>query len=637
MVQGIPYIHWKIINERAVEEIDENYIWATTVEAPRGPMLEPVFVSSAEEAQSLFGIDLKPFFANGGRGLYVVRVGVQSQIDPVSKEYVDPVFKTVLDSSTEEKTPKLFSTAHSDIKLGKDFVYKRVAEKTDGNGTPIRYAYTEAGEAEQVTLDTTNGKYTFASEAGVEGHIEEAQTLIQKTAEEVTISASTPLIDLDTRYYGEYSDIQITISEGLRKGSNITIKDSSDSLVMTNVDNLARIIKRIDDRQQNIYAQFTQEGEQIQKIVSTSTKSFAPLEEEGLTAYKSYAVGTLIDPSSISDVSLLPETKIVSPGSNGYWDKETGRVPEDYQALAHKDGLALLEAIRLGGIFCLYQEDAIQKEYILHGNDYDTNTEERYGMNSDTVCRWRMILLGASEDQDNYIELEDRAITLNDQYVLFLGQGLVETFYDDYGNKTTKLVHPYEATQYVAGLRSGLFYGDAIFGGESKKEIKSAYDDGSLEIAPLYPATESKLIWEPYEYERLNEVGVLTFTTEYNQLTLTDGVTTRQDPKEEDEEGVISILKWAQHKVRDACIPYIGRNITGDLNTAVRESIVNVLEEMQSTDQTLISLPSEGINAYEVEVVTNPRKIQLVGKIYVHLKITPVHALRQIEVDMTVQ
>ena len=258
-------------------------------------------------------------------------------------------------------------------------------------------------------------------------------------------------------------------------------------------------------------------------------------------------------------------------------------------------------------------------------------------MNSDNVCRWRMILLGASSDQDNYIELEDRAKVLNDQYTLFLGQGLIENYYDEDGSRKRVTIPPYKATQYIAGLRSKLFYGDAIFGGESKKEIKSAYDDGDLEIAPLYPATESKLIWEPYEYEKLNEVGVLTFTTEYNQLTLTDGVTTRQDPKEEDEEGVVSILKWAQHKVRDVCVPFIGRNITTDLQVSLESAIKAALEEMKVQDSTIISIANEGINAYEIEVVTNPRKLQLVGKIYVHLKITPVHALRQIEVDMTVQ
>ena len=58
---------------------------------------------------------------------------------------------------------------------------------------------------------------------------------------------------------------------------------------------------------------------------------------------------------------------------------------------------------------------------------------------------------------------------------------------------------------------------------------------------------------------------------------------------------------------------------------------------MLNEDQTLITLSDEGINAYEVDVVMNPRSIQLLGKVQVYLKITPVHALRQIEVEMTVQ
>ena len=62
-----------------------------------------------------------------------------------------------------------------------------------------------------------------------------------------------------------------------------------------------------------------------------------------------------------------------------------------------------------------------------------------------------------------------------------------------------------------------------------------------------------------------------------------------------------------------------------------------VLEAMVNVDKSLINIDSEGLSAYEVDVVMNPRATQLVGKIYVYLKITPVHALRQIECEMTVQ
>ena len=138
-------------------------------------------------------------------------------------------------------------------------------------------------------------------------------------------------------------------------------------------------------------------------------------------------------------------------------------------------------------------------------------------------------------------------------------------------------------------------------------------------------------------YIALNEAGVLTFTEDYGRLTLTDGVTTRQDPAEEDEEAVMSILKYAQNAVYDVCVSYIGRNITADTQASLEMEISSVLNAMLNEDQTLITLSDEGINAYEVDVVMNPRSIQLLGKVQVYLKITPVHALRQIEVEMTVQ
>ena len=192
MVQGIPYVHWKIINERVAEEIEPNYIWATTVEAERGPMLEPVLVTNADQAECLFGIDLKPFFAQGGKGVYVVRVGAESEKDPLTHEYADP--------------EHIFKPAHYDIKLGEAFTYKKVAQKLE-SGKPVRYAM-DGTTAKKVVLDETTNKYKFADTEGP-GNIEESSTKIQLTAEEVTIDAGKPVLSMDTKYPGKYSDIEI--------------------------------------------------------------------------------------------------------------------------------------------------------------------------------------------------------------------------------------------------------------------------------------------------------------------------------------------------------------------------------------------------------------------------------------------
>ena len=194
---------------------------------------------------------------------------------------------------------------------------------------------------------------------------------------------------------------------------------------------------------------------------------------------------------------------------------------------------------------------------------------------------------------------------------------------------------PFQCTQYIAGLRSKLFYGDAIFGGEAKKAIRGV---GNITIAPLF-AGENKILWQPDTYVYLNEHGVLTFTEDYNILSLTDGVTTRQSPLEEDEEGVQSIVKFAKHAVHEVLQTYIGRNITSDLQTAMESSIRVILNAMQTQDQTLLSLPGEGYNAFDIDIVLVPKSNakQILAKAYVYLKLTPVHALRQIEVELTVQ
>ena len=239
-----------------------------------------------------------------------------------------------------------------------------------------------------------------------------------------------------------------------------------------------------------------------------------------------------------------------------------------------------------------------------------------------------MILLGANDDDRNSaLSLEAKAAALDNQYILLLGQGLIE-------GGVQKM--PYECTPYVAGLRAALPYQDSIFGGQKRKEIKGV--NPNLSIAPLFSYEDNQdLVWEPAVYESLNEAGVLTFTYDYGRLTLTDGVTTRQSIAEEDEEGVISILKYAQNAIYDVCISYIGRNITSDTQASLEMEISAILEAMVNVDKSLISIDSEGLSAYEVDVVMNPRATQLVGKIYVYLKITPVHALRQIECEMTVQ
>lgn len=523
---------------------------------------------------------------------------------------------------------------------------------------------------------------------------EDGQATIEKTA----------LFRIKSQYAGDYN---VTVSCYKAKNQPANITTPGYTIAITNPDlgtlriangyDVHKIVNRINDRDFDIIAETTDAGDALYnvmhsypqpattKTVTISLGKPATGEEktiekeliistcnEGTYLAKAYEVenGVLTDKVGIlseKNYNIINEQKtteagyeaiIASPinyeinlevvgnanlvgGNNGEWDSKKGRIPTQYQADAHKDGLNILRRLRLAGIFCMYGEEAIQREYVEHGIN---SVEPEKGMNNNETCKWRTILLGANEDDRSDLStLAAKAASLDNEYTLFLGQGLIDTGVNglasnltvkekqNYGLVGDHHLLPYECTQYIAGLRSKLNYGESIFGGQGRKRIRSV---GDLEIAPLLDY-DTEYTWEPNYYTRLNEAGVLTFTEEYGNITLLDGVTTVQSGEEEDEEGVMNILKYCQNGVYDVCLPYIGRNINADLENSLITSIETFLEEMKSVDQTLID--TEEYSAYDVSVSLNSRKNQLLGRIYVYLVICPVHAIRQIEVEMTVQ
>lgn len=642
MVQGKPYVHFKVINERNPILVDTNYLWATTVECNKGPIGVPVLIQSANEASTVFGIDMRAYFQQGAQNLLVVRAAASSKTRAPSK-------------------------ASTTIDAGADFTYRYVKGVTftgtdiqrytvSGTRQPIdptthelqpgtetipdnTYVIPKGGSSYKFVLATASGEvdtsdyYIDAKGRQVQRvYISNANTIIteDKEVKPITIEEGTPLINVEALYEGDY-DINLVLYKNLLyNGYNLTLSEKDNGYVtINNATDLLNIVNRINDRRLNVIASLTDDGKTVTKVTRASPVILKKLIPSGDYDLRDAVIGQIVvkDDDNPEDPYTIELTEIddyhLTGGSNGEWDSTKNRIPTSYQATAHKEALELLRAYRLSGVFCIYGEEIIQREYVLHG--YDSADPDK-GMNNDETCKWRTILLGANEeDRDSVIALKSKAIALNNQYILLLGQGLVEN---------GKQLMPYECTPYVAGLRAALFYGDSIFGGQKRKEIKGVTE--KLKIAPLL-AYETSVIWEPEAYIELNEAGVLTFTEEYGQLTLTDGVTTRQDPHEEDEEAVMNILKYAQNAVYDVCVGYIGRNITADTQASLEMEISAVLNRMFAEDQTLIAIADEGLEAYDVEVVMNPRNIQLLGKIQVYLKITPVHALRQIEVEMTVQ
>lgn len=682
MVQGKPYVHWKITNEKMSTNVDYNYIWATVVESTKGPINTPVLCSNNNQVIKLFGVDLAGYFAQGAENVVVVRASAESKDhtlrpaeysiklgdDFVYKVAVPEVYETgdnagkckfigddgayvvypdtitpylcdedgtlltevttynftsfsgndseaVEYGTGQAKLTGVTDGAYSEVEvLSNEFDASFVGNKyfiltsANANGTTKYELFEDAGT-------TGTGLFVAVTKADAEPILYDGSVPVkQLVAEDKTIPAGTPLIDLKAKFKGAYKIKLVLYENILYSGYNITIQEDGVGYVsMTNAHNLKSIVNIINDKDLNLFASLTKAGEQVMEIVGS-----APIAD-----IANATEGSLIAPSleeATYEFTLREEEAFLQNGSNGEWEND--RISPAFQAQAHAEALECLRRVPVTGVFCLYGEDVIQRAYVLHGDDPNNPA---VGMNSDEVCKWRTILLGANEtDRDSVASLTSKAKALNNQYILFLGQGLIVdgVYYP-----------PFQATQFVAGLRAKLFYGNAIYGGQRIKQILPI--SSSIQIAPLFSYQES-VVWQPDVYIELNEAGVLTFTNEYGILSLTDGVTTSQQA-EEDEEAVISILKYAQKGVHDICVNYIGRNINADLQSSLEMEISAFLETMASEDQTLIAIEDENLKAYEVEVAMNARSTQLVGKIYVYLKITPVHSLRQVEVAMTVQ
>ncbi len=735
MVQKTPYIHFKVNNEPIDEVVDYNYTWATIVEAPKGPINEPVYISSAAQAYAIFGMDMRPYFAQNPQSLIMVRAAATSDVNaPQKGKYSFNIEKDIIvyKAMQEELTltnRESYKEAGQTKWKNVDYTFKLfytqdtngnyipVIEHRDSNGVLIPESYIDSWHnngrivtQEEATADAAKTEATAAQkEADDYDPSQYKQGLVKSNiynknqvkeyltpvrfvipAVDAVTGQPTSLFEIESKYEGVYN-VSISCSKAIvGEGYRIVIKDKDTdviSLLIQNGTDIHKIVNRINDADLDIVAKSTTAGDAITQamhsypnsVTTANIDGYAPLittaivkdsfimtsgtpqyDAEGNKSYSNISYLTTANAEAIQRyeagaTTTAPSVEVIDyainlisageqslvGGNRGEWNESAQRIAQKFQAEAHRQALKTLRRIRLAGVFCMYGETAVQYEYLQHGID---DLEPEKGMNNNETCKWRTILLGANtDDRSDISSLIAKAKSINNQYVLFLGQGLIDTgMTGDVAKLTVQEKQaigavndnhllPYECTQYIAGLRSKLNYGESIFGGQGRKRIRSI---GDLKIAPIVEY-ETEYTWDPNTYIRLNEAGVLTFTEDYGNITLTDGVTTVQAGNEEDEEGVMNILKYAQNAVYDVCLPYIGRNIDADIENSITTAIEKVLEEMKTSDMTLVD--TDEYPAYDVTVALNSRQNQLLGRIYVYLTICPVHAVRQIEVEMTVQ
>lgn len=698
MVVGKPYIRFKINNDPIENVLDYNHTWATTVETNKGPINTPILVSNASQAKNIFNVNVEPYFAQGAQSLIIVRVAARSVNSEPTKGTFSFNTKGAINFAVAEQA--VLKKTVGKVKYEHELYYVTLSDDTyktvikykdaDGHVVPDMFVDSWSDDGKVITEDIKEGSEVVTPKSNIYDINKVKPLLVPKY---YAIPAGSPLIKLESLYEGDY-DITVSCGESLTMDEpgyyNIYITEPQfGTISIRNANDLSKIVSRINNANFNVIANLTDDGAIINGAMHSDAPAvdIANINIDGTNT--SFIVSDILKDSfialsrsktDVSDIQVLTTTEqgniaadianantphytaqatrdvlpyminfkaagsqLLTGGNNGEWDAIKGRIPTAYQAEAHRAGLKALQRIRLAGVFCMYGEEIIQREYVYHGIN---PREPEKGMNNNETCKWRTILLGANKtDRTDITSLKQKAKSLNDQYTLFLGHGLIDTGMSGYASTLStshqrKLevgidnIHyllPYECTQYIAGLRAKLDYSESIFGGQGRKRIRSI---GKLDIAPLL-SDEKTYEWNPNQTTTLNESGVLTFTEEYGNITLTDGVTTVQTGKEEDEEGVMNILKYAENAIYDVCLPFIGRNINADLENSINMAVESVLASMRDDDQSLVD--TDEYSAYTVDISLGSRSNQLLGRIYIYLTITPVHALRQIEVEMTVQ
>lgn len=292
-------------------------------------------------------------------------------------------------------------------------------------------------------------------------------------------------------------------------------------------------------------------------------------------------------------------------------------IPDDNAAEAYRLALAGFEDIIMAGVFTLRGLDATTGEIAAHVEKMNTAEEHS----------WRMGIVGAPDNSTMTGMLTD-AIALNNENMVYVGQGLVDINGDEYS--------PRLATQVVAGKLGYTTYQYAIWGGNVSKVLGiddiQYIDDVLPIIGSNYPNDASREDIITY-----NEHGVLTFRSDDDGCRIREGITTAQstNTSDEDEIAVARIVRHAKYVVYDCCYAMLGENISNTFNQELEAAISAGLEGMKE-EGALIDVPDDGLSAYDVTVATTPRTMQREGKVNVDLEITPVHAARTIKARITV-
>ena len=285
------------------------------------------------------------------------------------------------------------------------------------------------------------------------------------------------------------------------------------------------------------------------------------------------------------------------------------------------------------GIATLSNSEVVQNELIEHINEMIDPETYQYRFGVTAFLEYPGLDSSGVQNATDNIDisnLTDAVSHIDNPFIIMVGQGVI---FEEEGAKYNLL--PHEAVQLYTGLRSALDYGEAIYGGNSKKVL--------IGVKDVLPLTTDGSILTREDVETVNEAGLITFKKEYKQVTFLEGVTTAQDNPVLSHENVMSIVNHVLKRLVVVAKPFQGENVTEDLKSSLVNALSTELQNITDTDKTLVALPDYNIPPYAVDVqATVMAGFNDAGEYIrethylVTVKIVPIGALRSITLSVVV-
>ena len=587
--KSYPTFRLTISEEAVYTNTSKDKLFGYAIEAPKGPVNEPTFIASNEEAMKIFGVNFAPHFYQKGAGLVITRVGLPNSESASISYYIKTVTTTPAANDGEQATTSTtYKEAFTITALDKgesEIQVKVIPSIGVGGGWSVIVTIPNVTSQTYNTLPTfrdvvktINNK--FGSYLKAEQKVDTNNMPINDLVNENNVAES--LIVLKTQ----------TAPENL-----------TDEAFETNLDNNDGTLK----------------GGSFGQLFD-GTKTMVEI-ERAQQADGSYD-------SSVLKEGNLSSYQLYTGDDNDFTGDQVKNDITLTATVVYKKAFDLMKNIDLIGITTLSELDVVQSalfEHIEECLDPETNIL-RFGVtafldyNNPKKQNWSLN------------DVQQPAIDLNSEYFIYIGQGV--KFKQDDG--LTYDLPPHKAIMLYTGIRSALTYDTAIFGGEDKKILNGVVD--VLDIVP------GQILYRT-DREELNENGVTTFKKEYDRVTFLEGVTTSQDSDVLAYEYIMSIVIYITKRLVRVAKSYQGKKMTEDLKESLKTALTSELRTIQQTDNCLMAIKDDNydIPAFDVSVESAAMvKFNDIGeliresKVIAKVKIVPIGALRDIDLGVIV-